>query len=185
MWRNPCRNSGPNPRRRSNNLHLSFAKKLDRALNLAEKSGVVLLLSVMVGLSFLQVILRLLFSTSLLWADTFLRHLVLWAGLLGACVAASDGTHFALDILKNRMPEGFKKPLAIFLDLLSVLTLFILSKAACGYFKDDLKTESILFSVGTVHVLSAWLTAIIPACFVLLTLHFLIRIFSKDEWPPS
>lgn len=153
---------------------------LDRFLVRVEKAGIVLALSVMVGLSFLQVILRLLFSTSILWADTFLRHLVLWAGLLGACVAASQGGHFAIDILKNLLPGKFLRPITCLTNALAAAILFVLARSAWAYFKDDLQVRSILFSLGSFEVPSAWMTVIIPVGFFLLAAHFTLRIFSKE-----
>jgi len=153
---------------------------LDRWLVRIEKAGIVLALSVMVGLSFLQVILRLFFSTSLLWADTFLRHLVLWAGLLGACVAASQGGHFAIDVLKKVLPGRLLRPLSALTNALAAAILFVLSRSAWSYFLDDLQTGSVLFSLGTLQVPSAWMTVIIPAGFILLAVHFTLRISSKE-----
>ena len=154
---------------------------LDRFLVRIEKAGIVLTLSVMVGLSFLQVVLRLFFSTSLLWADTFLRHLVLWAGLLGACIAASEGNHFSIDFLKKTLPEKFLRPLSYLINALASGILFILTRSAWAYFKDDLQTGSILFSLSNIGVPSAWMTAIIPVGFFLLGIHFILRIFSKKQ----
>lgn len=153
---------------------------LDRLLVRVEKAGIVLALSVMVGLSFYQVILRLFFSTSLLWADTFLRHLVLWAGMLGAGVAASLGGHFAIDVLKKLLPEKFLRPITFLTNALAAAILFILTRSAWAYFKDDLQSGSVLFSLGSVQVPSACMTVIIPAGFFLLAVHFTLRIFSKE-----
>ena len=154
---------------------------LDRWLVRVEKAGIVLALSAMVGLSFLQVILRLFFSTSLLWADIFLRHLVLWAGLLGACVAASQEEHFAIDVLKKLLPAKLLRPLSFLTNALAAAILFILARAAWSYFKDDFRMGSVLFSLGSVQVPSAWMTVIFPAGFFLLSVHFTLRIFSKES----
>jgi len=160
---------------------LSFAKKIEQVLARIEKTGIVLILSLMVGLSFAQVALRLFFSMSLLWADTFLRHLVLWAGLLGACVAAAEGSHFAIDILKKRVPASLKRPLSVFTNISCVFVLAVLSKAAWSYFRDDLETQSALFSIGALHVPTSWMTLIIPVGFTLLAVHFFLAMFSEKE----
>ena len=61
----------------------------------AEKGLVVLLIFAMVGMSFTQVLLRLLLHSGIVWLDPLMRHMVVWAGLTGAALAARYGSHFA------------------------------------------------------------------------------------------
>ncbi len=137
----------------------------------------------MIGFSFLQVVMRLCFSSGVLWADILLRHLVLWVGFLGAAIATSEGSHFAIDFLKKNLPEKLRKPVSILTDLLAVVVLSFLSCGAWAYFKDELLVRSILFSIGDFEVPTYALTVIIPAGMSLLTLHFLLRALSGSEQP--
>ncbi len=157
---------------------MNLIKKIDLLLNRAERGLIILLLSVMIGFSFFQVVLRLCFSSGLLWADILLRHLVLWVGFLGAAVATSQGSHFAIDFLKKNLPKNLRKPVSILTDLLAVFVLASLSIGAWTYFKDELEAKSVLFSVGGFDVPTSALTVIIPAGTLLLAIHFLLRALS-------
>ena len=131
---------------------MNLLKKIDQTLVLIEKTLIVGLLSVMVGLSFFQVVLRLFFSTSLMWADVFLRHLVLWVGFLGAAVAASLGSHFAIDLVKRILPESLKKPVFLLVNSFTCAGLFYLSGSALKFFKDEISAKSVLFSIHAFEV---------------------------------
>lgn len=147
----------------------------ERWLLAAERWLLIAFVLVMVVLSFLQVILRGFFSFGLLWADTFLRHLVLWVAFLGASVAAVEDKQFAMDaaarILKGRVKAGVMGITYLFTFVVCVL----LSSASIDFFKDEYAAQSTLFSIGELH-LPAWVfEIIIPAGFILLALHYLLR----------
>ena len=56
--------------------------RLDSMLAVVERALLVLLLSGLIGLGFLQMLLRNLFASGLFWADEVLRHVVVWLGML-------------------------------------------------------------------------------------------------------
>ena len=58
-------------------------QRIERGLSKAEGAVLVLALSVMVVLAFVQVVLRNAANWSIPGADVFLRRLVLWVGLAG------------------------------------------------------------------------------------------------------
>lgn len=72
---------------------------IEQAIGRLEGLLLVAFLAAMVGLSFLQVILRNLFQTSLPNADILLRHLVLWVAFFGASLATQGGRHIRIDLL--------------------------------------------------------------------------------------
>ena len=133
----------------------------------------------MVGLAFLQVILRSFFSAGILWADVFLRHLVLWVGFLGAAVGVEENGHFAIDVLKKSLPETARGPAEWLTDLFSAAVLVFLSHAAWKFFEDDRASGSVLFTLGNIGIPSWWMNAIVPIAFVLLFLHFALRLFGR------
>jgi len=149
--------------------------KLEKGLVTAERFLLVGLVLVMVVLSFLQVVLRSAFSSGLLWADTFLRHLVLWVGFLGASVAAADDKQFAMDaltrVLKGRLRAGTMLLCSAFTASVSA----VLTRASWIFLRDEMDAASILFSLGDLHV-PAWLfETILPGGFALLFIHYLIK----------
>ncbi len=156
-------------------------KSLERFLESIEKTALIVLLCAMIGLSFVQVILRAGFSTGFLWADVFLRHLVLWVGFLGAVLAVSQNKHFAMDVVLNFLPQKIQKTVQVLIDLFALAILYLLSGSAVKFIKDDAQSGSILFSLGGYDVPSAWMNAIIPAAFILLGVHFVFKTMRDAE----
>ncbi len=76
-----------------------------------EDGVLTVLLLGMALLTFLQIILRNLFATGLVWADPLLRHLLLWLTLAGAVVATGEERHICVDALRRILPEGRGKGL--------------------------------------------------------------------------
>lgn len=132
------------------------------------------LVAVMVGLSFYQVLLRQLFGTGLLWADTLTRHLVLWVGFLGAALAAAEGKHFAFEAMAH---QGGRRgaALRLFGSLFGAAVSALLAGAAWQYFQEERQAAETLFSVGSLSVPSTWFAVAIPTGFALVLVHLLVR----------
>lgn len=147
----------------------------------------VAILSFMVVMSFAQVALRQLFGTGLLWADTLLRHLVLWVGFLGASLAAAQGKHFAWEPPEPTPPGGERSPggpplpssgsalRRLAAQLCAALVAALLVKASWRFLLEERAAGAVLFHVGPAAA-PAWIfAAIIPAGFALVGLHLLLR----------
>ncbi len=86
-------------------LELDNTHPCFRTLEKIEEIVLCILLLGMIGLASSQIFLRNVLSDGLLWADAFLRYLVLWTGLLGAVSATGKGKHIALDITGSKIPQ--------------------------------------------------------------------------------
>lgn len=159
-------------------------RSLERGLVLAEESVLVALLLFMVLMSFLQVVLRVFFSTGLIWADTLLRHLVLWVGFLGAGLAASSGKQFAMDAM-DRVLQGQAKRFAHALcHTFAMVVCLMLLSAACAFFKEEYAHSQPAFEVLGRGVPGWTLEVILPLGFALLAAHYALRlalVFSSRE----
>ncbi|UCD10382.1 MAG: TRAP transporter small permease subunit, partial [Nitrospinaceae bacterium] len=91
---------------------MRWIEKIDAGLAKLEATFIVATLSVMILLSFGQVILRNFFHGGILWADLFLRQGVLWVGFLGASLATREGRHISIEVLSHFFPQGFVRILA-------------------------------------------------------------------------
>jgi len=103
------------------------------------------ILLTMILLAFLQVILRNFFSTSIFWGDTFLRHLVLWVGFLGASLATKEGRHINIDVLSRILSRTARRISAIIINLFSATVCFFLMRAAITFIKSEKEAGSTLF----------------------------------------
>ena len=77
-----------------------------------EVGVVTALLLLLVGVGFLQIVLRNFFQTGLLWGDPLMRHAVLWLGCLGASLAtAAPTSHPSRGISGSvGVPRGDSRP---------------------------------------------------------------------------
>ncbi len=130
----------------------------------------------MVVLSFLQVVLRNLFSEGIMGADILLRHLVLWVGFIGASLATRDEKHINIDLF-TRFLSGRKKMIAnIIIYLFSIIVGYYLTTAAWTFVMMEREFETVLFG----SVLAWYFQLIIPLGFALITFRFCILTIEKS-----
>ncbi len=148
-------------------------RRFESALVKAESFLLVAILSVMVVMSFSQVIMRQFFGTGLLWGDTFLRHLVLWVGFLGAALATAEGKQFSWDIGVNLLKPRPKAAANILAHLATAAISILLTQAAWEFCKEFGKDK--LFDIGNTEVPTLVFSIILPIGFGLVCLHTLIK----------
>ena len=78
-------------------------ERVDRAIDRVETAIVVLFVSAMMVIAFLQIFLRNVFTTGLSWGDMILRNLVLWIGFIGATLATREGKHINIDVISRSL----------------------------------------------------------------------------------
>ncbi len=154
---------------------MNFLRTAERRLAALEQGILAVHLIVMVALSFLQVALRGFFDTGLLWADTFLRHLVLWAAFLGACLAAADGKQFAMDAAERVIEGPLRAAVHTLLHTLTAVVCALMAAASWTFLRQEMESAATLFSIGDWHVPGWWFELILPGGFALLTLHYAMR----------
>ena len=151
----------------------------------AEKALVVVLIFAMVGLSFLQVLLRIFFHSGIVWLDPLLRHMVLWAGLTGAALASRYSKHFALEAFGKLAPEALHRPLEIFASLFTAAASGILFYASYKFIRDGFETGSVAFYIDQLGVTNRLAVMIIPIAFALIACHALIGISRPKDAPEA
>jgi TRAP-type C4-dicarboxylate transport system permease small subunit len=155
---------------------VKFFRAIDRYLSQLETFILVLTLGAMILFAFMQVILRNFFSSGIIWADTFLRHLVLWLCFLGASLATRENKHIRIDALSRLLKPKQKKWVDFFINLFSAFICGLLIRAAYVFIRDERAAETTLF-LG----IPLWLfMSIILIGFIIITFRFLIKAFSFD-----
>lgn len=154
-------------------------RTLNNALLVTERSLLVVLLSVMILLAFLQVILRNYFSTGFLWADPFLRHMVLWVGFFGASLATQKEKHINIDVITRFASPRSTNFVRIATNAFALIVCFALANAGWTFLRDEMESGSILLTFGTTEI-PAWLfQSIIPFGFGLMAFRFGIRVLER------
>jgi TRAP-type C4-dicarboxylate transport system permease small subunit len=154
---------------------MKVIKAISGALLFVERAVVVLLLGAMVAFAFLQVILRNVFATGLLWVDPFLRHLVLWIGFLGASIATQQEKHINIDLVTRFLSPRATNVARVFTNLFAGSICALLSNAGWTFVASERSTGGSLFTIGNMEFASWWFQIIIPVGFGLMSLRFLIR----------
>ncbi|MGD9287103.1 MAG: TRAP transporter small permease [Desulfobacterales bacterium] len=82
----------------------------------------IIILTGMAVVVFLQVIFRYLLNLPLFWTEELARYCLVWASLLGSAVAVKRGQHIAVTILMDRLPASLRRGLTVF-ALIAVATI--------------------------------------------------------------
>lgn len=138
--------------------------------------AVFLLLSLVV-LSFIQVVLRNLFSMGLNLVEEFMRNGVLWIAFVGAVLTTLRGKHISIDILPRLLKSTSKKILLWILSVLASIICLVLSWLAISFVRLEIETGS---TIG--GVFPAWIIElIIPIGFILLALSFPLKMLEGNN----
>ena len=135
-----------------------------------EDGILVLLLSVMIGLAFLQIVLRNFFQYGFTDGDHLLRILVLWVGLFGAIVASRERKNINIDVL-SRYLDGLAKALV---DM--VIDLFVVLVAGLfAYHSARLLVQEYALEILVLGAVPSWLVQlVIPLAFTVIALRYLL-----------
>lgn len=163
--------------------NMKHIKRFEKLLAKIETAAIIIILSIMVILAFGQVVLRNFFDYGIIWADIFLRQIVLWVGLIGASLAVREKKHIAIDVLPMVLPKSWKTPIRIFTDLSAGIISAFLTYAAWTFVRFEMEAESVLF-----NDIPVWLfQTILPFSFWLISIRFLLAALegSLSHWKPE
>jgi len=150
---------------------------IENYINKIEAFFLVLSLITMVLLAFLQVVLRNIFSTGFLWADTFLRYLVVWVGFFGAAMATKEERHISIEIFTKFVSPIKKKIISIITSLFAIIVCYYMVVASLQFLFVSLPEDVVVFET----IPLSYFMSIIPIGFILMIFHFVIRIITKIE----
>lgn len=133
-----------------------------------------LLLAAMICLACVQIVLRIFFHGGFLWADSLLRYMVLWSGMLGAVVATREGKHITIDVITYLAPDRTKSWIRLFVDLFSGSVAVVLTWAAIIFVRNEAQ-----FGSTSLLNVPVWVwNMIFPLAFGLIALHFFIGLLA-------
>lgn len=158
-------------------------KKLEgvfKALGMVEVSILGLLLGTLIVLGGLQIVLRNIFHSGLLWADPLMRHIVLWLGCLGAALATTTARHINIDVFSRLLPDNIKPWRRSLVYGATAMATFILGVAAWRLVIDEKSYGDIAF--GSVPVWT--LQLILPIAFFMIAYRSIVNLFIGLEAEP-
>ncbi|TRW98162.1 TRAP transporter small permease [Paracoccus sp. M683] len=98
-----------------------------------EENVIAILLGVMTILTFVNVILRYVFQSSLIWGLELTLALFAWLVLLGVSHAVKINAHLGVDAIINLLPPAARKVLALIAGALCIFYAALLMKGAWDY----------------------------------------------------
>lgn len=151
-------------------------RRLIKYVRFIEDSILVSLLMVMILLAGFDILARTLFGGGVVWIAPLLKVMVLWVGLLGALLATRTKEHIAIDIVGRLAPLSVKQVLTIVTSLFSAIICLLIAWYSQEFVRFSKEFGDIAFAR-----IPAWpLQIIIPICFLLMGLRFLIQTVSAS-----
>lgn len=136
-----------------------------------------LMLATLVVLGCAQIVLRNAFSSGLLWADPLMRHLVLWLGALGACLASARMRHISVDALSRLLPPSALPLRRLIVYGATAAASYVLMIAAMRLVASERSFGEIAF-LG----IRTWvLQLVLPIAFAIITYRSILAIFLGRE----
>ncbi len=130
----------------------------------------------LVVFSLLQIILRNIFSTGIIWGDTLLRHIVLWVCLLGAARATADRKHIQIDLLSKLLPAGSARTLGIISNLFALAVSGLLFYASLAFIQNEMDSGITAF----VGIPAWWLETAFPLGFALMAIRSAYQVVEES-----
>jgi len=159
---------------------IALLKKLDEYWAIVERVFIVLALSVMGIVVFIQVVLRYLFSAGIPWAEELARYLMVWAGFLGGSLATREKRHITIDIIPKILPEGSTP------QIILIRFTYLLTSIFCFFlFYTGYKFVAQSMSIGRVsqsmHIPLWMVQIVIPISALFMGIRFIALTFGKIE----
>jgi TRAP-type C4-dicarboxylate transport system permease small subunit len=142
--------------------------KVRRVLHLVENSLLVTALIAMLLIAIMQILMRNFFDSGFLWAESFLRILVLWVAMLGALVATREKNHITIDALTRFLPG--RKIIRLVSNLAASVICGVVAWYAFEFVSYEYQDQTVVFAN-----VPTWLCqSILPIGFTGMSLRFLI-----------
>ena len=139
-----------------------------RVLARIEDGVLVLLLSLMIGLAGAQILLRNIFQTGFTDAESVLRLLVLWVGLLGAMAATRGYKHISINVITRLLKPRAAVIAYAVVDLFVLLVCLFVTYYSTRFVMMEFESGSRAFGR-----MPAWLAeSIIPFAFGVIALRY-------------
>ena len=124
-----------------------------------------------------QIFLRNFFDTGIYWADSALRVMVLWIGMIGAMFASRNKKHIRIDILSHYLPDKLRDNLWRVTEFISAIICGIVAVYSIKFIQYEYEDGMIAFANVPV-----WLCeAIIPVAFIVMSLRYLFYSFIGEH----
>ncbi|MCB2128526.1 MAG: TRAP transporter small permease [Rhodobacteraceae bacterium] len=109
------------------------ATALGRAVHEVEETAIAIILGLMTIITFVNVVLRYMFNSSLIWGLELTSALFAWLVLFGMSYAVKTTAHLGVDAVINILPHRGRRILALVAAACCIAYAFLLMKGAWDY----------------------------------------------------
>jgi TRAP-type C4-dicarboxylate transport system permease small subunit len=148
--------------------------KLERAGRFAEDLALLVLLGAMIGVSVFQIVNRQLLggSFTLVWADEFVKIVVLWLAMVGSIAAARDNKHIRIDLITHILSGRIVSVIKIVVDVFAAGVCGVIGWHAFRLIREEISWGDTIFTDVPLWIMHA----IVPVAFALLSYRFFVRV---------
>lgn len=115
-----------------------------------------------------QIILRNFFDTGIFWADSALRVMVLWIGMIGAMFASRNKKHIRIDLFSHYLPVNIRNKIGRVTEFLTAIVCGVVAYYSIEFIQYEYEEGLIAFANVPV-----WLCeTIIPFAFIIIALRY-------------
>lgn len=146
-------------------------------VELLERTVLVCLFGLLVVLTGMQILLRNVFDTGMVWADDAIKVLVLWIAMAGALYATRSARHISIDVVTRFLNDTLQGVVKRILFLVAAAICALAAWHSYQFILLEYEDPTMAF----LNVPS-WLTqAVIPLTLLLMALRFLLLVV----WLPA
>lgn len=158
---------------------MGILRKIRFVVHRAEDAALILALVSMLVMALTQIVMRNFFDSGFLWAESFLRILVLWVAMLGAMVATRENNHISIDLLSRLLSDLQFRFVGWIAQVFSAAVCFCVAYYCIEYIQYEYEDKTIAFADVPVWVCQS----ILPIGFAVMGLRFLAGLVlnSKDQ----
>jgi len=157
---------------------LRLAKKVAHRL---EDSALIASLLTMLVLALVQILMRNLADSGFLWAESFLRILVVWVAMLGAMVATRENNHISIDAVARYLSGRSLAWVGLLTGMFAAVICGLVAWYALEFVRFEYEDQTIAFA----EVPNWVCQAILPLGFTVMALRFattaITQIFVGDR----
>jgi len=148
----------------------SFVQKITMLLHRTEDLILIGLLLLMIFIAVLQIFLRNLFDSGILWGDPLVRTLVLWIGLIGAMIASRNNHHISIDLISRFLPDQIKKLTTFMTSVFTSLVCAVMAYYSLVFVIMEKNSDYLIFANIPVWVGES----ILPVSFAIISFRYLL-----------
>ena len=147
-------------------------ERVDQIIGRVEHALLIVLVSSMLLIAFLQILLRNFFATGLAWGDPIVRNLVLWVGFVGAALATREGKHIQIDLVSRWTGPRARRVVEVLTHGFSFFICCLLTWASIKFIINEIQMKDVLFPG-----IPSWVSEIIlPLTFGSMAFRFGLRL---------